>query len=231
MSNDSQEHEHPAPRKWPWGLFALLAGVLIVWAGSGFWIRGLFTDQAERGQFGDMFGMVNALFSGLAFGCLVYAIFQQQKALAMQQSELALQRQELTLQREELKLSRMEFAAQNEILSQQLNLQREGREPRFVATAQSSDGECAHTFYFENRGAPVLKVWMRSHAIKGDLTDGVGNSYALRITSRTGDVKAAYQFWLCFKRFDGTEGSQRFHVTPPEPPMPMPDEDRDDVPY
>jgi len=59
----------------------------------------------HRGTFGDMFGAVNALFSGLAFAGIIYTIL--------------LQREELKQQREELKLTRAEFEKQNETMSLQ----------------------------------------------------------------------------------------------------------------
>ncbi|RFC54041.1 putative phage abortive infection protein [Brumimicrobium aurantiacum] len=55
-----------------------------------------------RGTFGDMFGGVNALFSGLALAGIIYTIL--------------LQRNELKLQRDELRETRMEFKIQNETL-------------------------------------------------------------------------------------------------------------------
>lgn len=64
-----------------------------------------FDDWQTRGQFGDLFGSVNSLFSGLAFAALIYTICLQRK-------ELALQRIELRLQRKEMKASRGELAAQ-----------------------------------------------------------------------------------------------------------------------
>jgi hypothetical protein len=48
-----------------------------------------------RAQFADSYGAINALFSGLALGGVILAIF-------MQRDELQLQRQELTATREEL---------------------------------------------------------------------------------------------------------------------------------
>ncbi|MCD9491387.1 hypothetical protein GLP30_11840 [Photobacterium phosphoreum] len=51
-----------------------------------------------RGTIGDMFGAVNALFSGFAFLGVIYAIL-------LQRTELALQREELSLTRGELKKS------------------------------------------------------------------------------------------------------------------------------
>lgn len=61
----------------------------------------------ERGQFGDMFGVVNALFSGLAFAGLIYTAM-------MQRIELKLQRDELVLQRKEMELNRIELTKQSE---------------------------------------------------------------------------------------------------------------------
>lgn len=54
-----------------------------------------FPDWQTRAQFGDVFGVVNALFSGLAFAGLVYAILLQREDLALQREELKLTRDEL----------------------------------------------------------------------------------------------------------------------------------------
>lgn len=43
---------------------------------------------ALRGQFGDMFGAVNALFSGLAFAGVIIAVILQKRELALQRREL-----------------------------------------------------------------------------------------------------------------------------------------------
>jgi len=64
-----------------------------------------FLSSEKLGQFGDLFGSVNALFSGLAFVALIYTIH-------LQRQELSLQRIELKLQREEMVASRGELAAQ-----------------------------------------------------------------------------------------------------------------------
>jgi hypothetical protein len=50
---------------------------------------------AEPGTFGDMFGAVNALFSGLALAGVVCAILLQREELRLQREELALTRLEL----------------------------------------------------------------------------------------------------------------------------------------
>lgn len=66
----------------------------------------------SSGVFGDSFGVLTSLFSGLAFAGLIITI-------VMQRDELALQRQELNLTREELSGQKEEMRAQNETLKVQ----------------------------------------------------------------------------------------------------------------
>lgn len=75
------------------------------------------TATPEMGQFGDMFGAVNTLFSGLAFAGIIYTIL-------LQRNELSLQRKELEDTRAELKLSREAHQKNCEIMDQQLNILR-----------------------------------------------------------------------------------------------------------
>jgi|WetSurMetagenome_2_1015567.scaffolds.fasta_scaffold00003_235 hypothetical protein len=63
------------------------------------------SNQLVRGVFGDKFGAINALFSGLAFAGIIFTIF--------------LQKRELKLQREELEDTRQEFIQQNDTLKKQ----------------------------------------------------------------------------------------------------------------
>jgi len=55
----------------------------------------VYSDMATRGQFGDMFGGLNAFFSGLAFLGVIYAIILQREELSLQRKELELTRKEL----------------------------------------------------------------------------------------------------------------------------------------
>ena len=82
-------------------------GVLFVWALTFFLF--FISKSDERGQFGDMFGAVNSLFSGLAFAGLIIT-------LILQRRELELQRQELALTRREMEDQTAEFEKQNETL-------------------------------------------------------------------------------------------------------------------
>lgn len=73
-------------------------------------------DENTRGTFGDQFGVVNALFSGLAFAGLIYTIILQRRDLALQREDLRLQREELALTRHEMEEQTAEFEKQNETL-------------------------------------------------------------------------------------------------------------------
>lgn len=105
--DDASQVGTQSKRVWPVLLIAVLC-VTALWAGCWFLLRG----DPERGTFGDMFGAINALFSGLAFAALVYTVW-------MQREELSLQRQELALTRGEMAGQRLEMAAQNATITRQ----------------------------------------------------------------------------------------------------------------
>lgn len=91
--------------------------VFLVWCIAGIvsWKCGY--DWAIRGQFGDSFGAINALFSGLAFAGVIFTIL-------LQRNELALQRQELEDTRAELKRSAEAQEKSQAALTQQVAGQR-----------------------------------------------------------------------------------------------------------
>ncbi|WP_343334184.1 putative phage abortive infection protein [Draconibacterium aestuarii] len=79
--------------------------VIILWA-SNFIL--LAFDGNRRGVFGDMFGVVNSLFSGLAFAGIIITIFLQSRELKLQRDELAETREEFKTQNLTLRLQRFE---------------------------------------------------------------------------------------------------------------------------
>lgn len=90
--------EQPKQR-WRWKLYTLIVGsVIVLWGVLGWWLPGACSERGTSGAglLGDSFGVVNSLFSGLAFAGVIIAIL-------LQREELALQRQELELTRKELK--------------------------------------------------------------------------------------------------------------------------------
>ncbi|MCE3228468.1 MAG: hypothetical protein K0S32_3019 [Bacteroidetes bacterium] len=86
-------------------LILLLSIIALTWGIFIFIAKFSFKDWDNAGVFGDSFGAINALFSGLAFAGIIYTIF--------------LQKQELELQRRELRQTRLEFKIQNETLKKQ----------------------------------------------------------------------------------------------------------------
>lgn len=100
---------------WPWIL--LILGILViiaVWGGvTIFAFPKLVGDVAVRGQWGDSFGMINALFAGLAFAGVIYAIILQKKELALQREELANTREEIRGQKEQLEAQNQTLQKQN----------------------------------------------------------------------------------------------------------------------
>jgi hypothetical protein len=70
-----------------WILSGLLVAVWIFWhPAMRIFYPGL--TLADRGQLGDSFGALNALFSGLAFGAVIVTLMYQHAQLATQQTEI-----------------------------------------------------------------------------------------------------------------------------------------------
>ena len=141
--------------------FAIIA-VISLWLSSGFLIYTFWTptDGIGPGTIGDMFGAINALFSGLAFAILIAA--------------LLLQGRELALQREELKLTREELARTgkaNEEQAETLRLQR--FENTFFSMLNVYRNAVEHINYSGLRGEIALETLCREYVqiwlkFKGD---------------------------------------------------------------
>lgn len=94
---------------WP----VVLAGifVLIVWMINYCVFKDV--DNESRGTFGDMFGGVNALFSGMAFIGVIFAIFLQRQEVAIAKEEISRTKEMLVKQREQLELQNDQAKKQN----------------------------------------------------------------------------------------------------------------------
>lgn len=86
------------------GIWIVLGVIILVWGAYWIWVAPLVTESK--------FDPLNALFSGLAFWGVIYAIL-------LQKSELALQRKELELTRGEVRGQKEQLEAQNLTLKQQ----------------------------------------------------------------------------------------------------------------
>jgi len=93
-----------------WKFLVIISGIVVIlWIASGLLLYGC----EERGTFGDMFGAINSLFSGLAFAGVIYAIILQRKELQLQREELEATRKELAGQKEQLELQNSTLTKQN----------------------------------------------------------------------------------------------------------------------
>jgi len=94
-------------KRWIAGLF--LAVVTMWFACWGIMIQ----FPVNHGTYGDMFGAVNALFSGLAFAGLICTLIVQMQELKAQREELAATRSELAGQKEIMKKQSSQIDVQN----------------------------------------------------------------------------------------------------------------------
>lgn len=93
--------------------FIVMVCVVIIFIFYGGTILYLSTPISElsvnkAGVFGDSFGALTALFSGLAFAGMIWTIY-------LQRSDLNMQQQQLSLQLEEMEAARSEMATQSKI--------------------------------------------------------------------------------------------------------------------
>ena len=86
-----------------WLIFlALVAVVIFLWRFLPGCLAKNLDAPKDAGQFGDSFGSINALFTGLAFAGIVFTILLQQRAIK-------LQRLDFIAQLDEMKQSRVEI--------------------------------------------------------------------------------------------------------------------------
>lgn len=64
-----------------WPLIILSVGVVGLFALCWWWLTVTINNPEKQAQFGDQFGAVNALFSGLAFAGLIFTISQEIETL------------------------------------------------------------------------------------------------------------------------------------------------------
>lgn len=93
------------------GLIIALSAVAVVLAlaVTKVLVAHFYGEPANAAEFGDLFGFANALFAGLAFTALIYAVLLQSRELALQRHELSASREQLALQRAELAATREEM--------------------------------------------------------------------------------------------------------------------------
>lgn len=103
-------------------IFITVISIMAIQIAIGITVYKFLPDWSTRGQFGDVFGAANALFSGLAFAGLIYAILLQREDLALQRKELELTRQELQRSAAAQEKSESALSAQAASLAQSTKL-------------------------------------------------------------------------------------------------------------
>lgn len=102
------------------GFIIIALIVTVVWAILGLAAYFFFSDWEARGTFGDMFGSINVLFSGLALGAVVYTIHLQQQDLKIQREVQQIQLEDLKVQSRAAVSSAEQLAAQQQLLNYQI---------------------------------------------------------------------------------------------------------------
>lgn len=112
MNDESHDESHTSLKP----LLVLALGVFTLWLITWISLTLSFSNWSERGQFGDMFGAVNSLFSGLAFAGVIFTIYLQRKELSLQRAELSLTRTQLSRSADAQEKSEEALAKQVEAL-------------------------------------------------------------------------------------------------------------------
>lgn len=116
----------------------VVVAVILMWFWLPAFVPGVSTP--ERGTWGDMYGSLNALFSGLAFAGLVIAIVLQTQELGLQRRELAATREEMEGQKLALQMQTEEMQARA-VESYFFELLRMHRQAYSLLRAAPSDSE------------------------------------------------------------------------------------------
>jgi hypothetical protein len=109
VSEEGKPVELVSTKRWQsehTGFVWLCVAVACLWIICTLAIYWLFPDWQTRGTAGDSFGAVNALFSGLAFAGVIYALNLQRKELTSQREEMLATRRVSEAQLAEMKASR-----------------------------------------------------------------------------------------------------------------------------
>lgn len=142
----------------PWIIFAIaVLFIIAVCLLFVYFMKEQPWGMEKRGQFGDMFGVLGAVFSGLAFAGLIVTLIQQHDDLKLQREDLRLQRQEIAQTNLELALQRKEMEEQNKTIM----LQR--FETTFFNMLKSQVEIRNSVKYFEHEGKDAIVFLFRNY--------------------------------------------------------------------
>lgn len=166
-------------------MYGLIAITFVLWLFFGGFLLYRTYDSADgsalMGTFGDSFGVLNALFSGLAFAVIVVSLVFQREDLRLQRKDLRLQHAEIKKANALADMQREEMEAQKRALEQQ------------VATAARSaliaSCESVLSHLDETKKGPLMRLYRpenKNYAIYLALSDIVDARDALRKDAKIG---------------------------------------------
>ncbi len=121
-------------------LYLAVIFVMFVWFLNWILLCIFGGDSQAKGQFGDMFGSVNALFTGLTFSFLIYTTWTQREEQKRQAQEIQktseIQANTLKLQKQQIELNELQIKEINQRVSAQI-------EPKFIKSKILTDGSDA----------------------------------------------------------------------------------------
>lgn len=208
--------------------FLLILIIVLFWIGypfilyfiDHFWpTLQLVNKIGTYGTFGDTYGALNTLFSGLAFGLLIISLFMQREELQEQRKELAAQRGEITKSNEIAEQQRLITGQQKDLNEQQIHdakvqnfynllfrfLDEKRRKIENLELARESKTRGSYVFeYFLNGALRQLKArFLYAEHIENDadneldhlLEDLIKDGH---IASRNSLVENEYFEYICF---------------------------------
>ncbi len=198
-----------------WVLLVIVFGVQVL-AGLAIYFSPL-EDWSERGTFGDMFGAVNTLFSGLAFAGVIYAILLQRQELSLQRKELELTRRELEKSAKAQERSAGLLEQQLGLMVEQLQLAQLELEPKLLGgslTRIQEAGETAYKLVLHFRPEPyfwsAFLIW-RKKTIKPTVAPPNELNIVV-LTARLAADDVPKLAWLKFELHYTDDNSQRTKI-------------------
>ncbi|GEM_PF-6971877 len=169
-----------------WGAVFVFGSVVVLWALAPIFAWLFAKGLSSQGAFGDQFGSVTALFSGLAFAGLILTLVYQIDALNAQREELELTRESVEAQTKELTLSTKALSAQVTEMEHQRG------ELQGMKQAQQAQADHLSFQEFERTFFHLLDIWRRHFDTVGGVS--VFGGVVFKACENIGDVKGESSF-------------------------------------
>ena len=82
-----ENQKETSNKEWFYRFIKCVVAAIILWALSWAFVDYLYDNGGDRGTFGDKFGAINALFSGIAAAGMIITLWMQKEELRLQREE------------------------------------------------------------------------------------------------------------------------------------------------